>query len=409
MTEQNTRITLADLLFLGAFTLVIGWFYIGFFSPDPLYVELKGGIFRLISKLVLVVIPLAWAAIVALYIVLRKRGAVSLLFIAFAGCAFGVVVLLLLGSNLYYAMAGGRSATEYHSYLQINPPLFNPAEEHKSSVRIVFLGGSTTAWGNSAGEQWTTSVEKKLTEDSRNGPIKTYNQGREWYTSLHSLINYETNVRPHKPEVLVFMHGINDLMHNADFSYLSNGSYRGDYGNYLGPAINIIKRKSFFAVLSSNFRKVWNASPRTTITPETFVGIDAFKRNVNTILDLAKLDGTRVVLVTEPSIYRPVMEENERKTLEMLNTEAIGEHMQWSLQGAVNGMAAYNSALKEIAAARKIALIDLDAKLPKSLEYFIDDVHYADKGFLRVTEVMTDFASPIREMVKELNKERLQR
>ena len=49
--------------------------------------------------------------------------------------------------------------------------------------------------------------------------IEVYSMGRQWYTSLHTFINYSVNLRQYKPQLIVVMQSINDLLHNADFGY----------------------------------------------------------------------------------------------------------------------------------------------------------------------------------------------
>jgi hypothetical protein len=51
------------------------------------------------------------------------------------------------------------------------------------------------------------------------------------------------------------------------------------------------------------------------------------------------------------------------------------------LESARLGMEAYNEVMRNISGKRRTHLIDLESKVPKTLEYFFDDVHYRDIGF----------------------------
>ena len=71
-----------------------------------------------------------------------------------------------------------------------------------------------------------TRVQARLRDADTARPVEVSNLGRQWYTSHHSLINYASNLRPLRPDVVVVMHAINDVLHNADFSYFSRGPFR---------------------------------------------------------------------------------------------------------------------------------------------------------------------------------------
>ena len=76
-----------------------------------------------------------------------------------------------------------------------------------------------------------------------------------------------------------------------------------------------------------------------------------------------------------------MMSAEEIDRLRMLNVETYGPETRWSHQTALKGMDTYNATTKRIAEARDVFLIDLEKALPKSLDYFYDDVHYTEKSF----------------------------
>jgi len=195
------------------------------------------------------------------------------------------------------------------------------------------------------------------------------------------LIHYETNLRQHRPDILIVMEAINDLLQNADFSYLSFKPFRGDYGHFYGPMKGIIARKTFEESLFSKFRSFWHHHPREHINQQQFQGIAAYERNLNTLMDLAQLDKTDVVLMTQPNLFKKQMTAPETAALDMVHFEAIGARYQWSVDSARLGMEAYNGAMRNISGKRQACLIDLESRIPKTREYFFDDVHYRDIAF----------------------------
>jgi hypothetical protein len=71
----------------------------------------------------------------------------------------------------------------------------------------------------------------------------------------------------------------------------------------------------------------------------------------------------------------------EMAALYMLNSEAIGSDKKWSYGSVLRGMVQYNRKAREIAAQRNLLLIDLEKQVPKTLDYFWDDVHYSQKTY----------------------------
>jgi DNA-directed RNA polymerase len=124
------------------------------------------------------------------------------------------------------------------------------------------------------------------------------------------------------------------------------------------------------------------------ITTGTFPGLPAYRRNISTLIEMARHDSTRVVLMTEPSLFKPVMSEEELAAVGMLRAEAINDSLVWSSETARNGMEQYNNSLKEIAGRNNMPVIDLEKEVPKSLLFFRDEVHYRDTAFPLIARVV---------------------
>ena len=126
------------------------------------------------------------------------------------------------------------------------------------------------------------------------------------------------------------MHAINDAWMNADFSRFSNGKFREDYGHYLGAAAYVVKFPSLISYVKDSFNVLWYASNIKEIDTDYFPGLISFERNLNTIIELGKVNGTQFVLLTQPNLYKDSISNEELKVLEMFNQEAIGNGEKWS-------------------------------------------------------------------------------
>jgi hypothetical protein len=149
----------------------------------------------------------------------------------------------------------------------------------------------------------------------------------------------------------------------------------------MGPLTNIINRSSLFDMIVQSVYRNWYYSEPELINTVEFAGLESFENNLNTLIELCGNDKTKILLMTEPNIYHDSMNDDELNALHMLNTEAIGNGKQWSLETAKTGLTAYNEKIKEISNSKGTMFIDLEKKVPKTLEYFYDDVHYKDKTY----------------------------
>jgi hypothetical protein len=363
----------------------IGFFYVGFFYPDPYAISRWRPLSKLIERGMRIIIPLLTFMLMLLYYKLKTQHIkVEHIVLLLGGLLFSLLLCYPIADYFYHesGVEMRYKLERYHPYLQLAPHNFSrhkPLQEGQFS--IMCLGGSTTEFKDSAGKGWPERVEEILQRHFENENIKVYNEGRQWYTTLHSLINYEVNLRQYKPDVLIVMHTINDLLHNADFCYFSYGSFREDYGHFYGPITKTIKHQGLQNFFVEHFRYFWYHKPRRVIEQEIFPGEIPFERNLHTLIDLAEKDLSTIVFMTQPSLYKNDITKDERAALYMLNYEAIGPDRKWSYNSAFNGFERYHAIVRNIAKNRGIILIDLEKRIPKSLEYFSDDVHYKDQTF----------------------------
>lgn len=371
----------------GAAVLVFVW--VGFLFPDSLYLDRYpgfGGWTLWTARIGLPLLGLAAAWIFRRVAKNKTPADRPLLLIA---------VLCLLGLVLYpvadwrYHRMGGRSS-DRHAFLQLAPRPFG-ADSSAGGPRIFFLGGSTTEFGDTRDRDWPSRVRERLAAVPGLENVSVFNCGRQWYTTQHILIQYETALRPLRPDVIVVMETINDLLVNADFSYFSAGPFRPDYGHFFGPMAGPVFHRSLPATALENLGRLWHFRGRRVVEADTFPGIASFRRNLGTLIDLARLDGTRVVLMTQPNLFHENMTPAEEKALYMVRMEAVGPDRQWSAATAARGFLKYRDALIGVAESKGVPVLDLEASVPKTLEYFKDDVHYRDPAFDLVADAVAGF------------------
>jgi lysophospholipase L1-like esterase len=381
--SQKQKLTVVDGVVILIFLAAATWFCAGFWFPDPYAAHRFGApLITLLSWAARILVPLICAGILLVYVMVRT-GRMSSTHAALMGGSVAVTLAVLYpaGSFIYARKNNVEQRTRYyHPFLQLTPPLPKPAPASAPGVHIFCLGGSTTEYADKKGGGWVGRTEKLLRERTGRQDLFVHNLGRQWFTSLHSLINYETNLRHHQPGLVIVMHAINDLLQNADHSYLSHGAFREDYGHFYGPVTRMILNKGFLADIFGSIR-LWYAPSRETVETRDFPGLVPFRRNFSTLIDLAQKDGTAIALMTQPTLLKENMSAEEQKVLHMVAVETYGPAKKWSHATAARGMKSYNDCTRDLAKARGVPLLDLAQAVPQTLEYFWDDVHYSEKTY----------------------------
>jgi lysophospholipase L1-like esterase len=323
--------------------------------------------------------------------------------------AFSLVPLLLLGSCGYLAAA----ARYYHGqvrpfdpFLQNPPhPLPAPAADGKApAFRILAMGGSTTDNGEMApGTRYPERLEQLLNAEHPGLATQVANAGRDWWTSRHSLIHYGSYAREWKPHVVVVMHAINDVVRSFSPEAFAMGEYDELYSHFYGPAITGARPPSFPDLLLQTFFTIpfdadWYPASRHVEVDypiERYVSLPRFQKNLESLVHSVRADGAAIVLMTEPTLIKAVMSEEERAVLRFGRLFCATHVSRWRTEYASPrslgaAMTAYNDTVRRVAREQDVTLIDLAAQLPQTLEIFHDDVHYTEKGTREVARHVAD-------------------
>jgi lysophospholipase L1-like esterase len=385
--EKKRFFNLFNIITVLLFSSAAAYIYAGFYYPDPTVFAVTW-MPELILLAIRILFPLFAAGIVLLYYSLytKKIKAGPVILMVFA--LFFILLLIYPAADYMYGRAISKNINEFNAYLQLNPQMHSGIDHN--NFNIFCLGGSTTEFKDERGRDWPGMLEKELRKKFNNQNIKVYNFGKQWYTTQHILINYTQNLRKYKPDMIIVMENINDLLHNADFSIFANGSFREDYGSFMGPITRMIKHKSFAEHLVFMIRHLWYSDKFEEVNTSSFPGLVSFRRNISTIAQLARIDSIPLVLMTQPNIYKESMSREELAQLEMLNMEAAGNGKRWTYNTALHGLQQYNEKIIEVASAENVKLIDLEKKIPKQTKYFYDDVHYKSEAYDLIAKVLSD-------------------
>lgn len=138
-----------------------------------------------------------------------------------------------------------------------------------------------------------------------------------------------------------------------------------------------------------NLRKLRKgASEIVEYLPDLTSGLEEYKKNLNVIIDMAKHQSVRIIFLTQPSLWKKDMTEQEKALLWYGWIESFKSKRYYSEIALMRGMQAYNNALLQVCQARGVECIDLAKMLPKNSAIFYDDVHFTDNGSLMTADII---------------------
>lgn len=339
------------------------------------------------------------ALLLVLAIALAVPPAVLLVLIRALGKARAIKALgvLVLSGVLLYGMAEiAHASVRVHAFdpfLQFPGSRFESTflEAEEGVTRIATLGGSTTHNAHLSPEYRYPAVMEDLL--NRHGRFEVLNAGMDWWTTKHSHINYVTYLRRWEPEVVVVMHAINDLYRSFHAPRFSVGEYNDQWSHFYGPAIQGARPRTLLGRMFGSwsaweFNRRWYSRWRFVEEDRAvseYRSLPDYEVNLRSLVRTLKGDGVRVILVTQPSLYKDDMTRAEAARIWFPVTFCVTARGPWvrgipSSSSMAAAMAAYNEVIIRVGEEEGVEVVDAAAAIPKSLEFFGDDVHYTEQG-----------------------------
>jgi len=252
-----------------------------------------------------------------------------------------------------------------------------PMTKTKDTVRIITMGGSTTANQRAfrqTGKDYALSLESILNNKNDGISYEVLNAGADAYTSAHSIVNLFFRLLEYRPDIILLMHNTNDLTVN----YVGDGAI-SDYGNkYLSSAYLALPLQATSSILGlvnqsrllTYFNlpgaiRAYNANFMDP-TKDISLGLEYFRRNIELITDICKRNGIKLVLITQP-----------RKLTDL---SFLGqEHFK-----------AYNDVTRQVAGNGKAQIIDMFNLLGHDPSLFDGEFHFTPAGINKFAEHIAD-------------------
>ena len=270
----------------------------------------------------------------------------------------------------------------------------------KNTFRIFAIGGSTTEEiFVDDKETWTSLLEMGLT-NSYNKSSEVINTGVSGLRAVHHLATMIDTEKYH-PDAYIFLMGVNDWNKHIKDNFVDSIS------NSLSSLPNTLVWKGLSfgkSIISSKVSKVSEEygdyyskqnNSLEKLDVRTFIAesIDpAYELMVNKIATKCNENEYICFFLNQPSAYSTQLTEDLKKRLWMTPPN---EEFTLDIGSIIHIANLYNNELKRIAAYNDIYFCDVANQIKPTTDYFFDDVHYNEKGSVKVADAVLECLLPI--------------
>lgn len=292
----------------------------------------------------------------------------------------------------------------------------------KNTKRIFFVGGSTIEQLYISDEKTTPALLEKQLDNfykEKGMEFEVINTGKSGAKSNNNYFVIK-EIKKFKPDYVVLLVGANDMLRfvrtlgdNDD-----NGMYVKNMTKLMHPDGYHLSKDGLKYYLSHSriIRRVWYLleiakgmknnevieldgsqykeerekqfntpivkMPENLKTPAKY-----YSENLQEIIKLTKENNIKLLLLTQPVIYKDGLSTRLDKLLMCI----LCGKMRFSPGEMEQAMEAFNNALKEEAERGGADLIDLAKMLPKTTKVFYDDMHYNNNGALKIADILFEY------------------
>ena len=287
-------------------------------------------------------------------------------------------------------------------------------ENKKNEYRILAVGGSVTeSLYLDNDETWPNLIMEKIniTKDGRK--VIVMNIGKSGHNTRDHILQLQRLINVYEPNFIILMVGANDMLlklskrwvwkpfDESSYDYTKSFSYVSDY------SIKSTLIYKIYKILNGRFNLGFNVQDSVgkniaesrlerkesesiiNVTPDLAIVLDDYERNLIQLIKISRGNNVSILLVTQPYLWKENMSEEEDSSLWM-TTDFNGNF--YTTDVMIESMEGFNLRLLDVCKKNKEALcFDLEGKMPKSLEYFYDDMHFNEKGAEFVAEQFVEY------------------
>ena len=289
-----------------------------------------------------------------------------------------------------------------------------PPKDFDKSLTIITIGGSTTeCYYLSEGKTWSDRLQKHLSEHFKK--IWVNNAGVDGHTTYGNIVMLKDHVARIKPEVVIFLIGINDVgtlkwckydKNILGMVYRENGwiTYCANYSKTFALLDTYIRykkaeKKNLIHFKNAehtqmNLRKlklypVEKSDWKKEIAKHRSNYLIPYSLRVQALIDIAQIYGITPVLVTQPALYGEGTDPTTGVNLERIDVGGNSGRLAWKI------LELYNDTTRETGKKNNVLVINLASSMPKDSKYFYDFLHFTNQGAEKVAEIINDKLQPL--------------
>jgi lysophospholipase L1-like esterase len=319
------------------------------------------------------------------------------------------------------------------AHLKVNSLGLRSDEPFPDAQRVIHVFGGSTAidiWLDQR-ESWPLVLQDKL--NAMSGAPKTWVANvSKWGLSTHHNLMHFADVVPYLPkaDVVVILAGLNDMQRAIKSSYPLNveeidrqiayvylpprdTSIWSSFGYYrlYQRRREVERKKSIGKTLNGGgdvhlsyfkCRQSQADEDLVRVQPELALELAAYRVRLKKLVDLARARGSRVVLATQPALWKANMTEEERSRLMTGGIAPLGDwikcqNMRYYAPETLDAMQTrFNDVMRDICVRGMATCVDLERLVAKKAEYYYDDVHYTEAGAETVAEAVAQVIAALR-------------
>lgn len=174
-------------------------------------------------------------------------------------------------------------------------------DKDRNTFRVICMGDSVTFGAHTAiGYTYPKVLEKLLKSKFPSGNFEVINAAVPGYTSYQGLILLKKYILNYHPDLIIIYYGVNDR----------SGSYKSDKDqkklpNLVINAVNHLRNYHFFILFNRIVLHLKYPPARKRIYPAHRVSPDDYRKNLSSMMEIAKSRGIKTLFIVNPVFYSP--------------------------------------------------------------------------------------------------------
>lgn len=271
-----------------------------------------------------------------------------------------------------------------------------PPQDFADHLTVIAVGGSTTeCFALGDGLCWPERLGARLAQHF--APFWINNAGIAGHTSQGHIELLRQHILSLKPDVIVFLIGVNDL-YFSEFTAAYDSRLTQET-TVIHDARQWLAEHSALVALGLAAYKQWRAkrldltgqdrdftqlvvpeTPADQVTAEIerhrshdYFG---YADRLRQIITMTREAGVIPIFLTQPAVYGPAMDPRTGVDLAHIRNGVDGFDgaASWTL------LESYNDVMRTVAVANNVLTVDLAKAMPKDTTYYLDQVHFTAQG-----------------------------